>query len=571
MALDIISNISLDMKAPNAVRVYASQYDSVGKIRAQLLNNGTRWTVPTGAIAQVSYQKSDRIGGYYDTTFFRETAVTVESDRSIITIVLDPQTMTTAGNVNMQVNFIDSSKRLSTFSFILQVQSSAITASNAESKWFINLLATSGILVDTTLNIAGAGADAKATGTAINKKVNKPTSSPNGTSGQLLRTNGDGTTTWVTQGTPTDAQVGTAVNEWLDEHPEATTTVQDNSLTTAKYKNNSITYAKLESPLQQKVDSILQVRRTNCNMVMIGDSWTVGGSASSTSKRFSTLLCDMLNMTEFNFGVGGAGYTRPNNTFISQVETANSSMNSSEKENTGIVAIIGGVNDINHMSDTSYGSFLSAALSCCNKAHQYFPNALIVVGLSNTRNDYYTNTMIHWIQSAQSYVSRNVTYPVLFIKNLGSSVNGVSDNYKSDNLHLTDDGHAKFAAHIANAILGGGQDVFYFIGTPQFITSVADADLAIHIFRENDIIRITPGTILFTSSLESNTLIATLPDPVLAPRGNIYVPTYRSDKLNGSIAFTTSGNIRFVPDLNFNNDRTGAYFPGATWMFNGGG
>ena len=65
-------------------------------------------------------------------------------------------------------------------------------------------------------------------------KVNKPSTSPNGTSGQLLRTNGDGTTTWVDQGLPTDAQTAEAVSDWLDDHPEATTTVQDNSVTDAK-------------------------------------------------------------------------------------------------------------------------------------------------------------------------------------------------------------------------------------------------------------------------------------------------------------------------------------------------
>ena len=56
-------------------------------------------------------------------------------------------------------------------------------------------------------------------------KINKPIVSPNGTNGQLLRTNGDGTTEWVNQGAPTDAQVDEAVSEWLEEHPEATTTV----------------------------------------------------------------------------------------------------------------------------------------------------------------------------------------------------------------------------------------------------------------------------------------------------------------------------------------------------------
>lgn len=56
-----------------------------------------------------------------------------------------------------------------------------------------------------------------------------------GTEGQSLRTKGDGTTEWADVGLPTDAQTAQAVSDWLDDHPEATTTVQDGSLTEAKF------------------------------------------------------------------------------------------------------------------------------------------------------------------------------------------------------------------------------------------------------------------------------------------------------------------------------------------------
>jgi hypothetical protein len=95
--------------------------------------------------------------------------------------------------------------------------------------------------VDATLSVSGMAADAKAAGDAIRQnaaaaaaKVAKPTTDPDGTSGQLLRTNGDGTTEWVDEGLPTDEQTGAAVAAWLDDHPEATTTVQDGAITPAK-------------------------------------------------------------------------------------------------------------------------------------------------------------------------------------------------------------------------------------------------------------------------------------------------------------------------------------------------
>ena len=63
-------------------------------------------------------------------------------------------------------------------------------------------------------------------------KVNKPTTSPNGTNGQYLKTNGDGTTAWDD---PLEEPVTDAVADWLEAHPEATTTVQDGSLTEEKF------------------------------------------------------------------------------------------------------------------------------------------------------------------------------------------------------------------------------------------------------------------------------------------------------------------------------------------------
>ena len=56
-------------------------------------------------------------------------------------------------------------------------------------------------------------------------------------------------------GYPTDAQVETAVNEWLNDHPEATTTVQDGSITKAKLSND--VKAELEK-IDTKADAIVK-------------------------------------------------------------------------------------------------------------------------------------------------------------------------------------------------------------------------------------------------------------------------------------------------------------------------
>ena len=58
----------------------------------------------------------------------------------------------------------------------------------------------------------------------LTEKVNRPFLRPNGQPGQVLRSNGDGTTDWVdSPGAPTDEQVYVAVSDWLDLHPEIVT------------------------------------------------------------------------------------------------------------------------------------------------------------------------------------------------------------------------------------------------------------------------------------------------------------------------------------------------------------
>ena len=76
-----------------------------------------------------------------------------------------------------------------------------------------------------------------------NNKVNQPLSGGYpvyGTAGQVLRTKGDGTTEWATVGLPTDEQTQTAVENWLNDHPDATTTVQDWSLTYSKLQKGTL-------------------------------------------------------------------------------------------------------------------------------------------------------------------------------------------------------------------------------------------------------------------------------------------------------------------------------------------
>lgn len=65
-------------------------------------------------------------------------------------------------------------------------------------------------------------------------KVDKPSIDDDG---KIPRAN-SGSVEWVEVGQPTDEQTINAVASWLNEHPEATTTVQDASLTEAKFTDD---------------------------------------------------------------------------------------------------------------------------------------------------------------------------------------------------------------------------------------------------------------------------------------------------------------------------------------------
>ena len=127
-----------------------------------------------------------------------------------------------------------------------------------------------GVQVDETLSKAGYAADAAAVGDALNKqskaianKTDKAGWTPDkyigtdengnliakdapvgGGTGTVKSVNGNapdenGNVT-VEVGQPTDEQISNAVETWLDEHPEATTTVADGSITREKMSDNAV-------------------------------------------------------------------------------------------------------------------------------------------------------------------------------------------------------------------------------------------------------------------------------------------------------------------------------------------
>lgn len=172
---------------------------------------------------------------------------------------------------------------------------------------------SAGVNTDSTLSVSGMPADAKKTGDEISglkgDKVNKPAANPNGTNGQLLRTKGDGTTEWVDQGLPTDEQTAEAVEAWLNDHPEATTTVE----------NGSITMQKLNSGVQNEINKKTDAEIVNTSLsynhsglihptkiTYYGDSLTFGTAKYSDRLNiFPSAGVKTISAQDVNYAING--------------------------------------------------------------------------------------------------------------------------------------------------------------------------------------------------------------------------------------------------------------------------
>ena len=85
------------------------------------------------------------------------------------------------------------------------------------------------------------------------KKIAYPAS---GAVGQVLSKTTDGAV-WSNAGAPTDAQTTEAVNTWLNNHPEATTTVQDDSITVDKLASDTIALINRKGGLTEEIKQAL--------------------------------------------------------------------------------------------------------------------------------------------------------------------------------------------------------------------------------------------------------------------------------------------------------------------------
>ena len=145
------------------------------------------------------------------------------------------------------------------------------------------LIAESPVVIDTTLLIRGAAADAQAVGTAVNQKLNKPAT--NGTNGQVLHTNGSGGTYWDDEAS--QSYIVDAVEDWLDTNMPAGETVAVD--TTMSVSGAAADAKKTGELLSQKAPAIIDndtgYSHTNVDLFVMNGNANAFGNARYANRK----------------------------------------------------------------------------------------------------------------------------------------------------------------------------------------------------------------------------------------------------------------------------------------------
>lgn len=293
-------------------------------------------------------------------------------------------------------------------------------------------------------------------------------------------------------------------------------------------------------------------------LVVIGDSFTLGvttGGILPVEQQLPTLLSKYLGLNLHNYGISEYGYTIAGKLFMMQAQTANND-NSYDHTKVKYVAIIGGINDVNHNPD---GDIAGSANALRSYLQGVFPNAKIVQfpcwgGVSFT-------TFASWkVFSALGYGDDPNT-PVYYYPECTTALVGYPQYVCDDNIHPTAVGY-DILAKCMLALLNG---TYYERRTNSYIIAPNAHDGwntdNLTIYMDRDSITFA-GSISATKDITVNDLdVCDIPAPFTFPTPlSLSIP--RAD-LSG----VTSVVCEFTPPLTL----TSAYTVGNIRIFTDGG
>ena len=254
-----MQKIRIDFDNPGLPQhISAVENDSQSRFfQATLYENGKAYTAPEGATYSIMYHGfGPQNQGWYDTIndgAGKRAACAVSGN--VVTCEIARQALQVPGHVSIVLcvttgkgymlkswpiecdcknDRYDSTAEIQSFFYITQV-------SNADWNRAIQALEDLKNIIDPTLSLSGKAADAKATGAAVDKLEDKKADKTDlETERKRIDVLNDGGLNLK------DEVIDTSIKAWLADHPEATTTVQDYSLTFNKMVIGTLGYVTPE-------------------------------------------------------------------------------------------------------------------------------------------------------------------------------------------------------------------------------------------------------------------------------------------------------------------------------------
>jgi hypothetical protein len=235
-------------------------------------------------------------------------------------------------------------------------------------------------------------------------------------------------------------------------------TAEETARTAADTELRSDLSAAIAAMNQQNILSLYKGK----NCVWVGDSFTTGGGADPVSKRVSTVFCNAMGMTEFNYGVGASGWiwgTAANKPYITQVQNAYDAMTQEQRKNTAMVVLPGTSTDVSHGSSSK--QIGAAATLCAKKASDLFPNAVIYVIPMIWDKALFTITAYDTTVEICDQINKAAIPRVKMDEDSYTWLLGRYEFYTSDNVHPNNSGYAVWASKMISSLLGSANTAGY--------------------------------------------------------------------------------------------------------------
>lgn len=272
------------------------------------------------------------------------------------------------------------------------------------------------------------------------------------------------------------------------------------------------------------------------NFVVFGDSYSQPNIPNSENEYWVRQVEQATGMHRFNFAIAGAGFGRSTNLLSTQLTTAQNQMTAEQKQNTSVVIVYAGYNDI--VNDVSEEDILSNYIALITGIVQTFPNAKIIVAPFNWQFGSLSRDYNDKIETL-IYRMHRVTcmYPVVFLKLARYWLMGINSNYRNSN-HPSVNGYKSIASYMIGAIYGSSEHVS--IGWGGMVPSHGARNIR-NFTMKDGWVHFNFG-VKFDGALTnySDTQFANL-HALLCPETDIIIPLYKTDGFAGTLILKNDG------------------------------